>query len=173
MVAGSILPVCIHNNQLYFLFGKENKKEKDAPGWADFGGGCEARETPYQTALREGYEETSGFLHPKDLVKHGIYKLLHNDYHIFIVKLEYNPTIPLYFNRMHHFIEDKMPNLLNTVLFEKQELQWFSFDEMIQRRSEFRSFYQEITDLIAAHKKHIIRFIKSSKTRKNEKNKNF
>jgi hypothetical protein len=70
MVAGSILPVCIHNNQLYFLFGKENKKEKDAPGWADFGGGCEPRETPYQTALREGYEETSGFLQPKDLVKH-------------------------------------------------------------------------------------------------------
>ena len=67
---------------------------------------------------------------------------------------------------MHHFIEDKMPKLLNTVLFEKQELQWFSFDEMIRRRSEFRLFYQEITDLIAAHKKHIIRFIKSSKTRK-------
>jgi hypothetical protein len=86
---------------------------------------------------------------------------------MFIVKLDYNPEIPLYFNRMHQFIEDKMPNLLNTVLFEKQELQWFSIDEMIQRRSEFRLFYQEITDLLVSHKQHIRRFVKTSKTRKN------
>jgi 8-oxo-dGTP pyrophosphatase MutT (NUDIX family) len=167
MVAGSILPVCMHNNKLHFLFGKENKNEKDAPGWADFGGGCERQDTPYQTALREGREETSGFLNPKELVKKGVYKLKHNDYHMFIVKLDYNPDIPLYFNRMHQFIEDKMPNLLNTVLFEKQELQWFSIDEIIQRRSEFRFFYQEITDLLVLHKQHITRFLKSSKTRKN------
>jgi hypothetical protein len=61
---------------------------------------------------------------------------------------------------MHNFIKDKMPNLLNSVLFEKQELQWFSIDEMIERRSEFRLFYQEITELLVAHKQHIIRFIK-------------
>lgn len=169
MVAGSILPVCIHNNKLYFLFGKENKNEKDAPGWADFGGGCEPNETPYQTALREGKEESSGFLQPKELVKHGVFKLTHNTYHMFIVKHDYNPFLPLYFNQMHEFIESKMPNLLNTVLFEKQKMQWFSIDEMIQHRSEFRKFYQEITDLLVAHKQHIIRFIKKSKTRKNKK----
>jgi len=121
MVAGSILPVCLYKNKVHFLFGKENKNEKDAPGWADFGGGCEPRETPYQTALREGKEESSGFLHPTELVKQGVYKLTHNNYHIFMVKHDYNPEIPLYFNRMHDFIEDKMPKLLNTVLFEKQE----------------------------------------------------
>jgi 8-oxo-dGTP pyrophosphatase MutT (NUDIX family) len=168
MVAGSILPVCIHKNKLYFLFGKENDKEKDAKGWSDFGGGCEPHETPYQTALREGHEESSGFLQPKDLVKKGVYKLTHDTYHMFIVKLDYNEDIPLYFNRMHQFIQEKMPHLLKTVLFEKQELQWFSIDEVIQRRSEFRSFYQKITDHIVAHKQHIIRFIKSSKTRKNK-----
>ena len=46
MVAGSILPVCIYKNKLYFLFGKENNNEKDAKGWSDFGGGCESNETP-------------------------------------------------------------------------------------------------------------------------------
>ena len=168
MVAGSILPVCMHNNKLYFLFGKENKNEKNSPGWSDFGGGCESNETPYQTALREGKEESSGFLHPTDLVKKGVYKLSYNNYHMFIVKHEYNSDIVLYFNRMHEFIESKMPKLLNSVLFEKQEIQWFSIDEMIRRRSEFRFFYQDITDLIVANKQSIIQFVKKSKTKKNK-----
>jgi 8-oxo-dGTP pyrophosphatase MutT (NUDIX family) len=166
MVAGSILPVCMYKNKLYFLFGKESKKETSAKGWSDFGGGCENNETPYKTALREGLEESSGFLNPIELVKKGVYKIVHNTYHVFIVKIEYDSQLPVYFNRMHKFIEHKMPDALDTVLFEKQEMQWFSLDDMIKRRNEFRSFYQEITDLIVAHKKHIIRFVKSSKTRK-------
>ena len=117
MVAGSILPVCIHNNKLYFLFGKESKKEKSAKGWSDFGGGCESNETPYETALREGLEESSGFLNPLELVKKGVYKVVHNTYNVFIVKIEYDLQLPIYFNRMHKFIENKMPKLLNTVLF--------------------------------------------------------
>ena len=62
MVAGSILPVTIYKNQLYFLFGKENQLEDSAKGWSDFGGRLENNETPYQAALREGAEELTGFL---------------------------------------------------------------------------------------------------------------
>ena len=168
MVAGAILPVCIYKNKLFFLFGKENKKETSAKGWSDFGGGCKHHETPYQTAIREGMEESSGFLDTKQLVKQGVYKLVHNSYNVFIVKSEYNPELPIYFNRMHEFIEQKMPKLLDTVLFEKQEIKWFSIDEMIQHRSEFRPFYQEITDLIVQNKTKINQFIKRKrKTRKN------
>jgi 8-oxo-dGTP pyrophosphatase MutT (NUDIX family) len=77
MPAGSILPVCIHKNQLYFLFGKENKFEDSSPGWADFGGGCEPNETPYQTAMREGSEELTGFLgSPSDLKKYDTITLV-------------------------------------------------------------------------------------------------
>jgi 8-oxo-dGTP pyrophosphatase MutT (NUDIX family) len=65
MVAGSILPVTIHNNKLYFLFGKENSMEDSAKGWSDFGGGVDKGETPYSTALREGGEELTGFLGDK------------------------------------------------------------------------------------------------------------
>ena len=61
MVAGSILPVAIHKNQLYFLFGKENPMEDSAKGWSDFGGKMENGETPYTAALREGSEELTGF----------------------------------------------------------------------------------------------------------------
>ena len=62
MVAGSILPIAIKNNKLYFLFGKENLMEDSAKGWSDFGGRCDNNETPYETALREGSEELTGFL---------------------------------------------------------------------------------------------------------------
>ena len=41
MVAGSILPITIYKNKLYFLFGKENSMEDSSKGWSDFGGGCE------------------------------------------------------------------------------------------------------------------------------------
>ena len=129
MVAGAILPVCMYMNELYFLFGLENENA-DTPGWADFGGGFESNETTYQTALREGYEETSGFLKPKELVKHGVYKMVHNTYHLFIVKHAYDESVVKYFNRMHEFVKENKPNLLKTVLFEKQKIEWFSIHDM-------------------------------------------
>jgi hypothetical protein len=37
-MGAGVLPATIHNNKIYFLFGKENKFA-DTPGWSDFGGG--------------------------------------------------------------------------------------------------------------------------------------
>jgi len=45
MVGSSILPVAIHNRNLYFLFGKENLLEYSAKGFSDFGGGNETGES--------------------------------------------------------------------------------------------------------------------------------
>ena len=168
MVAGSILPVCMYKNKLHFLFGKENNKEDSAKGWSDFGGSSEGNETPYQTALREGMEESSGFLNPVELAKKGVYKLVHGTYNVFIVKMDYDEQLPLYFNRMHHFVSKKMPELLDTVLFEKQELEWYCIDDMIKCRSDFRPFYREITDLCVQHKNPIIQFINSKNASKTQ-----
>ena len=66
-MGGGILPVAMHKNQLFFLFGKENSSA-DTPGWSDFGGGKEGGERPITTAVREGYEELSGFLGSKSQV---------------------------------------------------------------------------------------------------------
>jgi len=165
MVAGAILPVCMHKGKLHFLFGLENEKD-DSPGWADFGGGCESKETPYQTALREGYEETSGFLKPKELVKHGVFKIVNGTYHLFIVKYEYDESIVKYFNRMHEFVKKNKPELLKTVLFEKQKIEWFSINDMIRRKKEFRTFYQEIVDTLINKESSIKKFIQHKKTRK-------
>jgi hypothetical protein len=178
MVAGSILPISIHQNKLFFLFGKENPLEDSAKGWSDFGGGVENGETPYKTALREGGEELSGFLGDdkqiENLIKKngGIYKLINKTYHVHMFFLDYDENLPKYYNHNHRFLWDRMNHtvLSKTKLFEKIEIGWFSIDEMKHRKKEFRNFYQEIVDDILSDIENIEEFIfkkakKKTKTR--------
>lgn len=156
MVAGSILPVAIYKNKLYFLFGKENSLETSAKGWSDFGGGCENSETPFKTALREGAEELSGFLGDKkeiaSLLKSGYHEIICNTYHVHICIIPYEPHLVTYYNNHHKFLWNRMDRevLQKTKLFEKCELRWFSESELSTKRKLFRNFYQEIVENIRA-----------------------
>ncbi len=182
MVAGSLLPVALHKGKLYFLFGKENPMEDSSKGWSDFGGGCETGETPYQTALREGSEELTGFLGDKNQVMSKIntvnryYELIHNDYHVHIFLMDYDERLPVYFNNNHHFLWNKMDKkmLNDSKLFEKIEINWFSEGDLSKRRGEFREFYREIVDKIKENVGVIKSFLKKSqrKTRKQMGGKN-
>ena len=176
MVAGSILPVAFYNNQLYFLFGKENPLEDSQKGWSDFGGGVDAGETPYKAAIREGGEELTGFLGDIEslLKKGGIYKIVHNDYHVHIFLMKYDENLPIYYNNNHSFLWKRMDNhLLNkTKLFEKIEIGWFSEQSLRTQRNEFRGFYREIVDKIRdeipqIEKKMRTKINKIEKSRKN------
>ena len=175
MVAGSILPVSIHNNKLYFLFGKENPLEDSSKGWSDFGGGVEKGETPYSTAMREGGEELTGFLGDgkdiKKLIKKngGVYKIQHNTYHAHLFFLEYDENLPKYYNQNHRFLWERMDKqmLSKTKLFEKIEIGWFSIEDMKKRRGEFRGFYQEIVDKFIEDKENILNFITQKNIKKN------
>lgn len=166
MVAGSILPITIHNDKLLFLFGKENPDEKSAKGWSDFGGKIEHTETPFEGAIREGSEELTGFLGNKSQLKKlirnngGIYKLKLNSYHIHMFYIEYDENLPKYFNQNHHFLWNNMNHdtLNKTKLFEKIEIDWFSFEDMKKKRKYFRNFYQNITDLLYKNKENIESF---------------
>jgi len=179
MPGSSILPVAIHNNKLYFLFGKENSLEDSAPGFSDFGGGIEKNETPFETAIREGSEELTGFLGtPTDIKKHiektgGTYAFTHTNaknsaqnYTVHIVKYEYDPILPIYYNNNHHFLWDRMNRkfLKSTKLFEKIEIEWFSEDELKSRMSEYRPFYREVVGTLLQKMKEIRKFI-TKKTR--------
>ena len=172
MVAGSILPVSIHKGKILFLFGKENELEsRDSQGWSCFGGGTKNNETPFETALREGTEELTGFLGDVDNMKkyienNGIYKLSHNDYHIHMIPFQYNPYLCDYYNKNHKFLWNKMDKqyLKDTELFEKIEIKWFSPTDMKSSRSEFRTFYQEILDKILFDLPNIRKFIKGNKS---------
>jgi len=181
MVAGSILPVAIHKNKLYFLFGREGPTD-ETPGWSDFGGGVEKGEDPYQTALREGGEELTGFLgdgaNIEKLIKSGggCYKSVHGEsYNIHIFLIDYDEQLPVYFNRNRNFLMKRMDNayLSKTKLFEKAEIGWFTVQDMRKRIKEYRGFYQEFVSELLDEMPKIEAFLrknnrkKSRKTRKN------
>jgi 8-oxo-dGTP pyrophosphatase MutT (NUDIX family) len=177
MVAGSILPVAFHKNQLYFLFGKENPFEDSAKGFSDFGGGVENGETPFETAMREGGEELTGFLgngsDVRKLIKRngGVHKLVHNTYHVHMFYMEYDDKLISYYNANHAFLWERMDKkmLNDSKLFEKIEIDWFTPDDLIKRRSEFREFYREIVDKILADLPKITKFIRSKTSKRKTK----
>ena len=181
MVAGSILPVALHNNKLYFLFGKENEFA-DTPGFSDFGGGVDNNETPYKTALREGGEELTGFLGDEiqleALIRKngGTYNITSGTYHMHIFFLHYDENLPKYYNQNHRFLWNRMDKrqLEDTKLFEKEEIRWFSIDDMKKHREEFREFYRDIVDILIKESRKIYRFIlnRQKGTRKHTHKKN-
>ena len=170
MVASSILPVALHKGKLYFLFGKENEMEDSAKGFSDFGGKVEDGESIMETAFREGSEELCGFLGDETVIKcmlkrGGIYKVVHNGYHVHIFVMEYDENLPRYFTNHHRFLWDRMDkHLLNdSKYFEKQELKWFSVTEMKTMKPVFRGFYQDIVELILSKMKKITAFVNARK----------
>jgi transcription termination factor NusB len=179
-MGAGILPATIHNGKLYFLFGKENKYEDSAPGYSDFGGGKDNSETYLETAIREGAEELTGFLGnyediKKLLKKYGTYNIdynTNNNYRMHIFPILYDPMLPIYYNNNQKFIHEKLdPSIIkSTKIFEKAEIKWICVDDIIKSRSKFRSYFQNIVDMIYTNKNNIKQFVeKSLKT--NSKNK--
>jgi hypothetical protein len=176
-MGGSILPVTIHNNKIYFLFGKERDIDEN-PGWSDFGGGTDKGESFIQTAIREGGEELTGFLGSdndlkKMLYKYGTYNIDYksegyNTYRCHIFPMAYDHLLPHYYNNNQKFLQKRLdPAIIkNTKIFEKTQIKWFSFDDIKKQHNGFRSFYKNIVQLILDNKTEIELFIKKSLIRK-------
>lgn len=170
-MGAGILPTTIHNNKLYFLFGKENKYEKSAPGFSDFGGGTDNKETFFDTAVREAGEELTGFLGSdadvrKMLKKHGTYNIeysqnSHSTYRMHIFPFKYDPMLPFYYNNNQIFLQKRLdPDVIkNSKIFEKAEIRWVCIDELKKMRPQFRSYFQNIVDIVYDEKDDIKKFI--------------
>tara|TARA_B110000261_G_scaffold161926_2_gene204411 strand:+ start:333 stop:1283 length:951 start_codon:yes stop_codon:yes gene_type:complete len=175
MGGAGILPVALHESKLYFLFGKENKYEDSAPGFADFGGGHEKGETHTETAIREGSEELSGFLGDGDdmkklLLKHGSYTIDYKQYRTFIVPIKYDKKLEYYFNKNLRFVLSHLdPKIVaQTRIFEKEEIRWVCYDELMNMKKEFRSFFQNIVSKINKERAKIELFVRGGKSSNNK-----
>ena len=178
-MGASILPVTIYKGKLYFLFGKERPDDEN-PGWSDFGGGTDANESYVQTAIREGGEELTGFLGSDSdvktlLTKYGTFDVDFksqgfNIYRVHIFPMEYDPKLPHYYNNNQRFLQKRLdPKIIrDTKIFEKQQIRWFSVAEIVKmkQKKEFRSFYQNVVELILAKKVEIDAFIKKALLKK-------
>jgi len=173
-MGAGILPTTIYNGTLYFLFGKEGKYEKSAPGFSDFGGGTDNNESFIQTAIREAGEELTGFLGNnadvrKLLSKHGTINIdhkseSHDTYRMHIFPMEYNKWLPYYYNNNQRFLQKHLDQkvLKNSRIFEKAEIKWISINELKKMRPKFRFYFQNIIDKIINQKNDIKEFIKKS-----------
>jgi hypothetical protein len=174
-MGASILPVTIYKGKLYFLFGKERPDDEN-PGWSDFGGGTDDKESYMQTAIREGGEELTGFLGSDADVKHLLTKYGTFDvdyksdgygiYRVHIFPMKYDPMLPHYYNNNQLFLQKRLdPKIIrDTKIFEKQQIRWLSVNDIMKmkQKKEFRSFYQNVVELILAKKSEIDSFIKKS-----------
>jgi hypothetical protein len=170
-MGAGILPTTIHNNKLYFLFGKENKYA-DTPGYSDFGGGTDDSENYIQTAIREGGEELTGFLGSdeelgKMLKKRGTYNINNgNGYRMHIFHMKYDESLPFYYNNNQRFLQKRLdPKIIEkSKIFEKAEIHWFCIDELLPRKKEFRSYFQKIVEKIVSQQEKIRKFIQKKQT---------
>jgi NUDIX domain len=177
-MGASILPVAIKDGKLAFLFGKERDID-DTPGWSDFGGGTDNKESFIQTAVRESGEELTGFLGGDKDIKNLLeqYGTFHIDfksdghgvYRVHIFPFHYNPWLTHYYNNNQQFLQKRLDKKIirDTKIFEKQRIDWFTFEQMAKKKKEFRSFYQNIVDLILVKKDEITKFIFSKLGKKN------
>jgi 8-oxo-dGTP pyrophosphatase MutT (NUDIX family) len=174
-MGAGILPTTIHNDKLYFLFGKETKYETSAPGFSDFGGGTDNNETFFETAIREAGEELTGFLGNdndirKLLTQYGTYNIDyttdgHKTYRMHIFPYEYDHFLPFYYNNNQRFLQKHLdPNVIKkTKIFEKAEIRWICVDDIKKMRPQFRHYFQNIVDMILAQKESIKNFINRGK----------
>jgi 8-oxo-dGTP pyrophosphatase MutT (NUDIX family) len=173
-MGAGFLPVAIHKGKLYFLFGKENKYAT-TPGYADFGGGTDNKEAFLETALREFTEETTGFFGSiaslRAYVKRkGVYPIdyvpptnRYGTYRTHILPMEYNPSVVFYYNNNQRFLQKHLPKAVykKEKFFEKSEMRWFSFPELVASKHLFRPYYREIIQLIIEHREAIEHFVRS------------
>jgi|TARA_B110000967_G_C18865249_1_gene552332 8-oxo-dGTP pyrophosphatase MutT (NUDIX family) len=178
MGGGGILPIAIKNGQVHFLFGKENELD-DTPGWADFGGGANDGESYLDTALREGSEEINGILGSaeqlrKQVKKNKISTVKFKTYTTYIYMMDYDDKLPFYYKNNYEFFSRYLPHIKHKKdngLLEKSKIKWFTFDELKAEKKNFRSFYQNIVDLILKQEKEITdkmnhRLIRNTKPKK-------
>jgi len=180
-MGAGILPTTIHKGKLYFLFGKEGKQEKSAPGFSDFGGGTDNSESYLETAIREAGEELTGFIGDdnevrKMLVKSGTYDIDldqngHKKYRMHIFPFEYNDWLPHYYNNNQRFLQKNLPQSVfeTTKIFEKAEIKWVCVDELKKMRPQFRFYFRAIVDDIISQKDNIKKFIEKSVKKGTEK----
>ncbi len=154
-MGAGILPVAFYNDSFYFLFSRENqKKNKKKIDWRDFGGTTENNETNKQTAIREGWEESDGFLGTQKDIKKLIenqtfYKIKTTHYFIYIVIIPYDKTLPSRFKKKFDKIAKSNPEkLAKNGFYEKDKLKWVKLENLPKHMDKFQPWYKKIVKKI-------------------------
>lgn len=156
-MGGGILPIAQKDNDYYVLLSRESVdlNWRDSGKWSDFGGSKENNETEYETAIREGAEETCGIYGDRDNIKFMIDNYtkdiikLHN-YSTYLIHVQYNAMLPYRFNKIYRDALKKTPNLIqeHNGLYEKDKLRWVAVNELKQFSKYSRFWFKPVLDKI-------------------------
>ena len=154
-MGAGILPVAFFNGSFYFLFSREYQpKNKNKIDWRDFGGGKENKESKKQTAIREGWEETDGFLGTQQDIKKLIeqktfYTIKTKNYFLYIVNIPYDKSLPKRFKKKFDKIAKSHPEkLAKHGLYEKDKLKWIRLENIPKNMHKFQPWYKKIVNEI-------------------------
>ena len=157
-MGAGVLPFAIYKDTIYFLFSREYiKGTVDAGLWSDFGGKEEKNETIKETAIRECYEESNGFLGTKNnikgLVNNSLIDITKNGYKTYLVNIDYDKDLPNKFRK--DFLNTKKNNpeiIYKNGLYEKDMVKWMKYKDLSKNMHIFRPWYKNIIRFIL-HKK--------------------
>ena len=117
-----VIPMSIKHGRKVVLLGKESVNGD----WSGFGGGQEKYEYPKQTAARECFEESMGFMGSKQYIYNHLKRLGKVNYHTFYtLAIEFDPKISISFKQ--HY-KDKSP-YLEGHLKKKESVCWIYFTD--------------------------------------------
>lgn len=152
-----VLPWARTPNGPVFLLGRERSSKR----WSSFGGRPEEGETILETAIREAWEESIGFLGSEQDIAQQINQYVADitlETVVFSMEIQYQPDLPEVYNRVH---ECTLSQIVDSVkrynkitrshvrgkpgrpawgvplstpvgTHEKVELRWFSLDEILR-----------------------------------------
>ena len=95
----------------------------------------------------------------------------HKTYRMHIFPFEYNQWLPHYYNNNQMFLQKRLPPKVfkTTKIFEKAEIKWVCVDELKKMRSQFRSYFQNIVDMMLNQQESIKEFIEKCQKKKTKK----
>ena len=88
--------------------------------------------------------------------------------------MDYDDKLPFYYKNNYDFFSKYLPHVKHKKdngLLEKSKIRWFSYDELKKEKKDFRSFYQNIVDMIIKQEKDITEKVKRTLNHRDKKNK--
>ena len=84
--------------------------------------------------------------------------------------MDYDERLPTYYKNNYEFFSRYLPHVKHKKdngLLEKAKIRWFSYDDLKKEKKEFRSFYQNIVEMIIKQEKEITKkFQTNERTRR-------
>ena len=166
-MGAGILPIALYKGVIYLLLGQERNNNL----WSDFGGSSNPNETPFKTAIREGYEELNGFLGNKHSLKtkvnsNLVLSISYKKYTTYIFNINYDEYLPIYFDNVNSFVEVNVNDTImkdHNGLFEKKKIKWIKLKDYNEDNNilKLRTWYKPIIDSVSKNEKFLIKQIKN------------